>query len=160
MHKTIALIFAACMAAALFLPIRAAYAASIWNLPAGGSWNTAANWNPATVPNAVGDNATFNNAASGSNPAQTGNRTVTLDGAKTIGSLNLNADAANAFTNTISTGTGGPLTFDETGSGPATIVTNGPGTATIPSRWPWCSPTMWSQPSTSRTQRRRHCRLT
>jgi fibronectin-binding autotransporter adhesin len=114
--------------ATVFFNIEAANAASIWNIPAGGSWNTAANWNPGVVPNAVGDNATFNNAASGSNPAQTGNRTVTLDGAKTIGSLALNADAANAFTNTISTGTGGPLTFDEAGSGPATIVTNGPGT--------------------------------
>jgi fibronectin-binding autotransporter adhesin len=102
--------------------------AGTWTIAGGSSWSTATNWNPNVVPNAVGDNATFNNAASGSNAAQTGNRTITLDGAKTIGSLNLNADAANAFTNTISTGTGGPLTFDEAGSGPATIVTSGAGT--------------------------------
>jgi autotransporter-associated beta strand protein len=127
MHKTIFVTFAAGMAAA-FISFNSANAASIWTIAGGGSWSTAANWNPAVVPNAVGDNATFNNAASGANAAQTANRTITLDGAKTIGSLNLNADAANAFTNTISTGTGGPLTFDETGSGPATIVTNGPGT--------------------------------
>jgi autotransporter-associated beta strand protein len=88
-----------------------------------GSWNTPANWNPA-VPSATGDNATFNNAASGSNPAQTANRTVNLDGSKTVGSIDFNSDAANAFTNTIATGSGGPLVFDEAGAGPATIDVN------------------------------------
>ena len=36
-----------------------------------------------TGPNAVGAGVTFNNAASGSNPAQTGNSAITLDGSKT-----------------------------------------------------------------------------
>src|SRR5690242_17314872 len=90
--------------ALVFGNLDVARAASIWNLAAGGSWNTAANWNPATVPNNTGDNATFNNAASGSNPAQTGNRAVTLDGNKTVGSVVFNNNAANAFTNTISAG--------------------------------------------------------
>ncbi len=93
----------------------------VWNLAAGGTWNAGASWNPATIPTAIGDNATFNNAASGSNPAQSGNRTVTLDGTKTVGSVIFNNDAANAFTNSVTTGTGGPLVFDETGAGPATI---------------------------------------
>ena len=93
------------------------------------SWNTAANWNPATVPNAVGANATFNNGATANNPAQTGNRTATADGAQTIGSIIFNNDVANSFTNSVTTGTSGSLTFDETGSGPATIsVPQGPGT--------------------------------
>ena len=129
MRRTIVAVFAIMAAIFSVFAATSLKAATIYQSTSGtSSWGTAANWSPATVPNAVGDNATFNNAASGSNPAQTGNRTATLDGAKTIGSLNLNADAANTFTNTISTGTGGPLTFDEAGSGPATIVTNGPGT--------------------------------
>src|SRR4051812_13229343 len=61
--------------------------AATWNLPADGSWNLAANWNPAVVPNAVGANATFNNAASANNPAQTASRTITADGAQTVGSI-------------------------------------------------------------------------
>src|SRR6478752_3529787 len=104
------------LVAATFFSIQVARSATIttWNLAGGGSWGTAANWNPATVPNAVDDSATFNNAATGSNPAQTANRTVTLDGSKTVGTLVFNntAAAANTFTNTVSTGTGGPLVFD------------------------------------------------
>src|SRR5689334_18650316 len=92
--------------AAAFGNLEIADAASIWQGATGtSSWGTAANWNPATVPTNVGDNATFNNAASGANPAQTGNRTATLDGNKTVGSINFNNNAANTFTNTISAGT-------------------------------------------------------
>jgi autotransporter-associated beta strand protein len=116
----------------VFAPGAAKAAPTYWNLPAGGSWNTAGNWNPATVPNADGANATFNNDATANNPAQTGNRAVTLDGAQTIGSLVFNNDVvtANAFTTTISTGSGGSLTFKQaTGAGPATIsVPAGKGT--------------------------------
>lgn len=122
MYRTQAVTFFAMMAAA-FGQIGVANAASIWQVATGSSsWNTAANWNPAVVPNAVGDNATFNNAASGSNPAQTANRTATLDGSKTVGSINFNNNAANAFTNTIAVGTPttGALIFDET-TGNATI---------------------------------------
>jgi autotransporter-associated beta strand protein len=98
--------------------------AGTWNLATGGSWNVAGNWNPAGVPNAVGANATFNNAASGLNPAQTANRTITADAAQTVGSIDFNNDAVNAFTNTVSTGAGGSITFDEVGAGPATIDVN------------------------------------
>src|SRR5262249_45896476 len=70
--------------AAFAVPSRAVI---IWDLAGGGSWNTAADWNPATVPNAVGAAAQFNGAATGSNPAQTANRSVTLDGAQTVGSI-------------------------------------------------------------------------
>jgi autotransporter-associated beta strand protein len=115
-------IFRAAALAAMLTGASAANAAVIWNLPAGGSWNTAANWNPQTVPNAVGEGATFNNAATASNPAQTGNRSVTLDGAQTVGSIVFNNDAANAFTNSIALGTAGSsLTFDEVDAGPGTI---------------------------------------
>jgi len=117
-------------AVALFLgSTRPAGAAVYQGITGTGSWNTATNWNPATVPNAVGANATFNNGATANNSAQTANRTATTDGAQTIGSLVFNNDVANAFTNSITTGTGGPLTFDEVGAGPATInVPAGPGT--------------------------------
>src|SRR2546423_15702362 len=90
--------FAAGLVASLLCPL--ATHAQTWNLATGGSWNVAANWNPASVPNAIGANATFNDAASGSNPAQTANSTVTLDGTKTVGSINFNNNAANAFTYT------------------------------------------------------------
>jgi len=101
--------------------------AETWNLPAGGSWNAAANWNPASIPNGVGATAIFNGAATGSNPAQTGNRTVTLDGAQTVGSILFNNDLS-TFTNSLTTGSGGPLTFDAAGAGPASITTTGAGT--------------------------------
>src|SRR5436309_13006268 len=109
-------------AAALLLCHAPAARGQTWNLAGGGTWNSTASWNPASIPNAVGASATFNGAASGSNPAQTANRTVTLDGAKTVGSITFNNDLS-TFTDTISTGTGGPLTFDEVGTGPATIAT-------------------------------------
>jgi autotransporter-associated beta strand protein len=116
---------------------RPAAAAVYQGITGTGSWNTAANWNPATVPNATGANATFNNDATANNPAQTGNRTITTDGAQTVGSIvfNNNTTVGNTFTNSITTGTGGPLTFDEAGAGPATIsvpaVTLGTGNNTI-----------------------------
>jgi autotransporter-associated beta strand protein len=91
------------------------------------TWNATTSWDTATIPNAVGDNATFNGAATGSNPAQTGNRTASLDGSKTVGSILFNTDLS-TFTNTISTGTGGPLVMDAAGSGPATMTTQGAGT--------------------------------
>src|SRR4051812_12757017 len=56
------------------------------------TWNNTAQWNPATIPNNVGDNATFNGNATAGNPAQIGNRTATLDGAKTVGSITFNND--------------------------------------------------------------------
>lgn len=91
------------------------------------SWNTATNWNPAAVPSGTGVSVTFNGAATASNPVQTANRTVNLDGARTVGSILFNTDLS-TFTNSIVTGSGGPLTFDETGAGPATITTTGAGT--------------------------------
>src|SRR5947207_11705924 len=94
----------AVLAVGLIGSARSAPAAIIWNLSADGSWNSAANWNPNTVPNATGANATFNNAASANNPAQTANRTITADGAQTAGSIVFNNDAANAFTNSVTAG--------------------------------------------------------
>ena len=102
-----------------------AYGQNVWNQPGGGSWSTATNWSSNTVPNAAGANATFNGAATANNPDQTSNRSVTLDGTKTIGSLVFNTDLS-TFTNSIATGSGGPLIFDNGGAG-ASITTLGGG---------------------------------
>jgi fibronectin-binding autotransporter adhesin len=121
MHKTITVALAITLAILLiFNP--SSVQAGTWTIAGGGSWATAANWNGG-LPNATGDNATFNNAASGANAAQSGNRGITLDNSKTVGSVTFNNDAANSFTNTISAGspTTSALIFDETGAGPATI---------------------------------------
>lgn len=98
--------------------------AATWNLATGQGWGTPAHWNPVGVPSGTGVNVTFNNAASGSNPAQSANRVITADGTRTIGSINFNNDAVNAFTNSITAGTGGSLIFDEIGAGPAVIAVN------------------------------------
>src|SRR5436309_3466547 len=91
--------------------------AQTWNVAAGGTWTNAANWNPASVPNAVGAAATFIS----SSPAQTASRSVTTDAAVTVGSITFNPDVASTTNNTtIATGTGGSITFDET-AGSATL---------------------------------------
>src|ERR1044072_8978131 len=112
------------LAAILTLPVLDAYAGTWQPVTGTQNWGVAANWNPAVIPDGVGANATFNNAASGSNPAQTGNRVATVDSNRTIGSMDINQNAVNAFRTDI----GGPvttfLTFDEVGTGPATVTAN------------------------------------
>ena len=112
--------------AALLSSIPPSASAETWTIAGGSSWGTAANWNPASVPNAIGASATFNGAATGSNAAQTANRTITLDGARTVGAIVFNTDLS-TFTNQLATGTGGSLIFDALGAGPATITTMGAG---------------------------------
>src|SRR5205809_309393 len=92
-------------AATLLLGHAPSASGQTWNLAGGGSWNVAGNWNPSGVPNSVGASATFNGAATGSNPAQTASRTITLDAAQTVGSILFNTDLS-TFANTVSTGTG------------------------------------------------------
>jgi fibronectin-binding autotransporter adhesin len=118
-------LFALAVSATLYRPPQAL--AETWNLGTGGSYSIATNWNPATVPNGVGASLVFNTLATGSNPDQTDDRTITLDGPKTVGSILFNNDFF-TFRNTIATGSGGPLTFDAAGAGPSTINTIGIGT--------------------------------
>jgi autotransporter-associated beta strand protein len=127
MRKAFALAIASGTAGLGFYINNSAQAAIIQATTGTSSWATSSNWNPTTVPNTTGANATFNGAATGSNPAQTGNRVVSLDGTKTVGSILFNNDLS-TFTNTVQTGTGGPLVFDEVGAGPAVITTQGSGT--------------------------------
>ncbi|MDB5320154.1 MAG: hypothetical protein JWN40_1785 [Phycisphaerales bacterium] len=85
------------------------------------SYNVNTNWNPQSVPNAVGASASFVNP--------TGTRTATLDAPITVGSFVFNTTSGTAFTTTLSNGTGGSLKFDELDVGPATITASGDGAA-------------------------------
>ena len=106
---------------------------SWWAQPEGGSWNSGANWFQ-VQPNFEGAHAIFNNAVGPFNPAQTASRTVTLDAPQIVGIITFNNDAANAFNNSLTAGTGGSLLFESNGVGPAYIVVpawNGTGNNSI-----------------------------
>lgn len=84
-----------------------------WNQNANQSWATAGNWtaNQGTMPpNAQGAIAHFPNIING-------NRTVSLDGSKTVGAIDF-YETSNDYD--ITTGGGGPLVFS-VGSGNATL---------------------------------------
>jgi autotransporter-associated beta strand protein len=83
-----------------------------------GSWNNAANWNNDLVAGGVGrEAALFAPTVTGVN--------VTLDAPQTVGLLTL-ANTASASTGyTISTGTGGSLTFSNSGSSSQLNITSG-----------------------------------
>ncbi|WP_265594840.1 autotransporter-associated beta strand repeat-containing protein [Haloferula sp. BvORR071] len=89
----------------------------VWTNPAGGSWADAANWSGSTIADgsgAIADFSTLDIAA---------DTTVTLDGARTIGTLHF-ADAATASNDwTLAAGSGGPLTLAATGT-PGIAVDN------------------------------------
>lgn len=79
---------------AVWLPGPAVQGATgIWILDANGNWTgTPANWQAGTIPNAIGDTAIFRNNI-------TGNRTVTLNSAITLGALQMGDSlGANTFT--------------------------------------------------------------
>src|SRR6478672_8128344 len=97
----------AALAAAVLLSFTTFARAETWALNSGsGDWNTAANWSPASVPNAVGASAIFNDATA------TGNRTATLGADTTVGSISFSNNSAR--TNTIGTQNAATptLTFD------------------------------------------------
>lgn len=99
------------------LPVfTAAVHAETWTNLSGGTWNSTANWSPATIPNATDAVANF------STLNITTNATVNLDGARIVGSL-LFGDTTASNNWTIATGTGGPLTLDVT-TGSASVVVN------------------------------------
>jgi autotransporter-associated beta strand protein len=80
------------------------------------SWGTAGNWSPSGVPSAAGAQVIFN--------SPTGTQTVTLSGARTVGSIALTNNSTNTFL--LSNGTGGSLTLDVS-SGSAAITVGGTG---------------------------------
>jgi autotransporter-associated beta strand protein len=74
---------------------------STWNVAGGGSWSTASNWT-SSVPDGAGQTASFG-------PSIRGPATITLDGDKTVGTLQFDS-FANSYT--ITSGTGGSLVLD------------------------------------------------
>jgi autotransporter-associated beta strand protein len=76
----------------------------VWASTGGGSFPVGTNWTGGLVPAAAGDSALFGSAI-------TGAAIVTLDGSRTIGQITFN----NANSYTITPGTGGALTIDDTG---------------------------------------------
>lgn len=69
-------------------------ATSTWILDSSGNWNTSANWNPATVPNATGAVVTFGPTT----PMNTA-KSVTLDIAASLGTLNIDDSTAYTIAN-------------------------------------------------------------
>jgi autotransporter-associated beta strand protein len=98
------------------LDITAAGVISNWNVDADGSWNTPGNWT-STVPNGTGETAIFNKAL-------TAARTVTLDGAKTLGGLSFDGGTS-PLGYTIAQGSGGSLALDNGASQVSVVVTSG-----------------------------------
>lgn len=108
----LAVILAAAFASTAWPP-RVFAANGSWNTNAGGNWNTASNWTPNTAfpGTSAGDVVGLVNGI-------TSARTVTINTAVTLGTLNIgNSSAAFTLTDT----TGGSLTFNNSGSG-ASIV--------------------------------------
>ncbi len=96
----------------LFLLTGGDLVAQTWNLNSNGTWGTAGNWSPGTVPNAVDATATLGSVI-------TANRLVTISSPVTVGSLEINDN--NRYTVSGST-----LTFDVS-SGEASMNVAGSG---------------------------------
>ena len=77
----------------------------VWTNTAGGSWNTAANWSGNTIASGTDAVADF------STLGITANRTVTLDAARTVGTMVFDDVDATKNTWAVNTGTAGPLTL-------------------------------------------------
>ncbi|MCU0780999.1 MAG: cadherin domain-containing protein, partial [Akkermansiaceae bacterium] len=94
-----------------------------WTNPAGGSWPVASNWLHQVVADRAGLIARFDTLALAAN------RTVTLDGSRTVGGLRL-GDTSGQFSWTLAPGSGGTLTLDNHGETPFVAVHNGSATLT------------------------------
>ena len=102
--------------AAATLTISIPAGSGVWTNANGGSWASSGNWSGGTIPNAADVLADF----TGLNLAA--NRTVSLDGAKAIGTLLFDDLNAAKHSWTLSTGTAGPLTLSATIGPPAIAV--------------------------------------
>ncbi len=93
---------------------------SVWSPDGAGNWSVASNWTNNSVPNGIGDTATFGNTA------LTAPRNVTVDGAFTVGTIAFNAaGTSNGFT-LATDGVGGHgLTLNNNGIGASITVSNG-----------------------------------
>lgn len=96
-------------ACALLLPQVVKAATLVWTPTAGGTtyaWNTGANWDLGTFPNAIDDVANLNNDIAA-------DQTVSLNQFITVGTLNI-GDASGSSAFTLAAGTGGYLSFNST----------------------------------------------
>jgi len=82
-----------------------------WVEKNGGNWMTASNWTNCTIPNGVGDTATFGVVGGGS-------QTVTLNCTVTVGTMSFSWNCNRLYTLAGS----GTLIFDACGCGPATLT--------------------------------------
>jgi autotransporter-associated beta strand protein len=87
-----------------------------WQNAAGGSWNVGSNWSSYSAPGGVGQQAIV--GAATSSPL-----TITLDGSQTLGTLTFTSSGNSGGGYTLTAGSAGSLTLDDT-SGTAHIVVN------------------------------------
>ena len=95
-------------------------AQTFWNVNADGNWSTNSNWTPATAPNSVGAFAGFG----GGGTEITADRTTTVNGAFTVGTLAFNG-AANAKSYILADGGSANITLNNGASGSAITDTSG-----------------------------------
>jgi autotransporter-associated beta strand protein len=96
----------------------AAIGLSHWASGVGGSWKNPNMWATNWVPNGAGQQAALD-------ASSTASMTVTLDAPQTIGQLTLTNTAGNSLGYTITAGSAGTLTFDNSGSISQLNVTSG-----------------------------------
>jgi fibronectin-binding autotransporter adhesin len=100
---------------------------TFWNTNANGTWSTNGNWTPTTAPNSVGAFVGFG----GGGTEITADRTVTVNGSFTVGTLAFNG-AAFAKSYTLADGGAANLTLDNGASGAAVTDTSGNHTINSP----------------------------
>ena len=85
-----------------------------WNVDNAGTWSTAGNWNPASVPGTTaGDTVGLTNDI-------TAARTITIDTtSRTVGTLNIGDPTPPCYAFTLAASGGATLTFNNNGSGAA-----------------------------------------
>ncbi|MCX6906330.1 MAG: autotransporter-associated beta strand repeat-containing protein, partial [Verrucomicrobia bacterium] len=88
----------------------------VWTNALGGSWATSANWSGGVIAGATDAVADF------STLSLTANRTVTLDGARSVGTLVFDDQNTTKHNWTLNTGSGGPLTLAVSSGSPAIVV--------------------------------------
>lgn len=101
------------------LSLRMPTGSGVWTNPNGGSWATASNWTNSTPAAGVDSLADFGALS------MTANRTVTLDGPRTVGTLlfeDLNSSTPHGWT--VNSGAAGPLTLSTSAGVPAVAVLN------------------------------------
>jgi len=118
---TIFVATAAASAFAQWAPQSAQATDGTWNVNANGTWSTAGNWLGNSIPDGVGaiGNLTFNLATSG--------KTVTLDGNRTLGTLNIGDPTSSFQSYTLAQSGGSFLTLNNNGAG--AVISKAFGTA-------------------------------